>query len=93
MAKSKKLWPVVSGVVILGGLFALMWYFSQPERAAAFRVEVCKTFDGRTVCHTAAAATQMEAERAAGDGACADLTAGMTNLEQCRNSPSKVTWK
>jgi hypothetical protein len=54
-----------------------------------FRVEVCKTFDGRTVCHTAAAATQMEAERTASDGACADLTSGMTNLEQCRKSNTR----
>ncbi len=58
-----------------------------------FRCEVCKTFDGRTNCFTAAAGTQLEAERAATEGACSGLTSGMNNLEQCRNSPAKVTWK
>jgi hypothetical protein len=93
LPKSKKKWPVIAGVVILGGLVLLMWYFSRPVRTAMFRCEVCKTFGGQTVCRTAAAATRMDAERTASDGACSDLTSGMNNLEQCRNSDSKVTWK
>jgi hypothetical protein len=91
MPKSKTKWPVVIGVLFIVGFIAMMVITSGGNDK--FRVEVCKTFDGRTVCHTAAAATQMEAERTASDGACADLTSGMTNLEQCRNSPSKVTLK
>jgi hypothetical protein len=90
-SESKKKWPVILGVLFIVGFIAAMVLTTGGQDK--FRVEVCKTFDGRTVCHTAAAATQMEAERTAGDGACADLTSGMTNLEQCRNTPSKVTVK
>jgi hypothetical protein len=35
----------------------------------------------------------MEAQRVATEEACSDLTSGMNNLEQCRNSEAKVTWK
>jgi hypothetical protein len=60
---------------------------------AKFRCEVCMTFDGRTVCRNAAGMTQTEAQRAATDGACSDLTSGMTNLGLCKNGEPKVTWK
>jgi hypothetical protein len=87
----KKKWPVILGAIFIVGFIAAMVISSGGNDT--FRVEVCKTFDGRTSCHTAAAANKMDAERAATEGACSDLTSGMNNLEQCRNSPAKVTWK
>ena len=91
MAKTKTKWPVVLGILFIVGFIATMVLTSGGNDK--FRVEVCKTFDGNTKCFTAAAGTQIEAERVATDGACSGLTAGMNNLEQCRNSPAKVTWK
>jgi hypothetical protein len=89
--RSKKKWPVILGAIFILGFIAAMVITSSGNDT--YRVEVCKTFDGRTACHNAAAATKMEAERIATEGACSDLTSGMNNLEQCRNSEAKVTWK
>ena len=89
--KSKKKWPAILGAIFILGFIAAMVYTSGGNDK--FRCEVCKTFDGRTVCRNAAAATQMEAERIGTEEACSDLTSGMNNLEQCRNSEAKVTWK
>jgi hypothetical protein len=87
--KKKKKWPVILGALFIAGFIAAMVITSGGNDK--FKVEVCKTFDGRTVCRNAAAATEMEAERIATEGACSDLTSGMNNLEQCRNSPAKIT--
>lgn len=89
--RKKTRWPVILGVLFIVGFIAAMILTSTGNDK--FRCEVCKTFDGRTQCRTAAAATQLEAERIATEGACSDLTSGMNNLEQCRNSPAQVTWK
>jgi hypothetical protein len=91
LAKPKRKWPVILGVIFILGFIAAMAITSTGN--AKFRAEVCKTFDGRTVCRSAAATTQMEAQRVATEEACSDLTSGMNNLEQCRNSDAKVTWK
>jgi polyferredoxin len=87
----KKKWPVIATVAIIGGLIALLFVTSRGNDK--FRCEVCKTFDGRTVCSNGAATTQMEAQRIATEASCTMLTSGMNNLEQCRNSPARVTWK
>jgi hypothetical protein len=91
LGKSKRKWPVILGIVFIVGFIAAMAITSTGN--AKFRVEVCKTFDGRTVCRSAAATTQDEAVRTATTSACSDLTSGMNNLEQCRNSEPKITWK
>ncbi|HVW83974.1 MAG TPA: hypothetical protein VHB50_04815 [Bryobacteraceae bacterium] len=91
MPQSKHKWPVIAGIIFIVGFIAAMVLTSSGN--AKYRCEVCMTFDGRTVCRNGAATTQMEAQRIATEGACSDLTSGMNNLEQCRNSPAKVTWK
>jgi hypothetical protein len=91
LPKSKKKWPVILGAIFIIGFIAAMVITSGGNDK--FKVEVCKTFDGRTACRNGAAATQMEAQRTATEMACSDLTSGMNNLEQCRNSDAKVTWK
>jgi len=91
VASSRKKWPVIAGIAFLVIFIAAMIYTSGGN--AKFRCEVCMTFDGRTVCRNGAAVTQMEAQRIATEAACSDLTSGMNNLEQCRNSAPKVTWK
>jgi hypothetical protein len=91
MTGSKRKWPVIAGVVFIVGFIAAMLFTSSGN--AKFRCEVCMTFDGRTVCRNGAGMTQTEAQRVATEGACSDLTSGMNNLEHCRNSEAKVTWK
>lgn len=91
MARSRKKWPVIAGIAFLVIFIAAMIYTSGGN--AKFRCEVCITFEGRTQCGNAAAVTQTEAQRTATEQACTLLTSGMNNLEQCRNSIPKVTWK
>ena len=91
MRGSGKKWPVIAGIAFLVLFVAAMIYTSRGN--AKFRCEVCMTFEGRTVCRNGAATTQTEAQRIATEAACSDLTSGMNNLEQCRTSVPKVTWK
>ena len=57
------------------------------------RVEVCITFQGRTSCRTAAAATREQALRTATDNACALLASGMSDSMACSGTPPKsVKW-
>jgi hypothetical protein len=91
LAKPKRKLPVILGVVFVVAVIAALVISSTGN--AKYSVEVCKTFDGRSNCFSAAAENKMDAERAATEGACSGLTSGMNNLEQCRNSEGKVTWK
>ena len=92
MPKSNKKLPVILGVAFIVIFIVAMVVTSGGNNT--YRAEVCVTFDGRTVCRNGAAAQKAEAERIASDGACTDLTAGMTALMQCEQSaPRKVTWK
>jgi hypothetical protein len=92
VARPRRKWPVIAGIVFIALFIAAMLITTRGN--ARFRCEVCVTFDGRTVCRNGAAATQAGAERIAGDTACTDLSSGMTSLMQCQNNaPRKVTWK
>ena len=91
MAKPKTKWPVIAGIVFIVGFIAAMAYSTFGNNG--FRCEVCMTYNGRTICRNGAGASQEAAERVARDGACTDLTHGMTELVQCQNSQAKVTWK
>jgi hypothetical protein len=91
MPKSKTKWPVIAGIAFIVVFIAVMAYSTFGN--AGFRCEVCMTYNGHTVCKNGAGASQEAAERVARDGACTDLTRGMTELVQCQNSEAKVTWK
>ncbi|MES1261216.1 MAG: hypothetical protein ABUS49_05705 [Acidobacteriota bacterium] len=92
MAKSKRKWPVIAGVVFIALVITALVYTSRGNNT--YRCEVCVTFEGRTVCRNGGAPTKVEAERIASDTACTDLSSGMTSLLQCQNNaPRKVTWK
>jgi hypothetical protein len=57
------------------------------------RSEVCITFQGRTACRTASAATKEEALRAAVQNACALISSGVTDSIACQNTPpDSVRW-
>ncbi|MDP9169832.1 MAG: hypothetical protein M3N54_04390 [Acidobacteriota bacterium] len=92
MKRSNKKWPVIIGAVFIVGVIATIMMTSRGN--AAYRCEVCVTFEGRTVCRNGAAPTREGAERTASDIACTDLSSGMTSLMQCQSAaPRKVTWK
>jgi hypothetical protein len=90
VTKTRRKWPVIAGIVFIVGFVVAMIYTSGGN--AKYRCEVCMTFDGNTKCSKAAGTTQTEAQRVATEAACSNLTSGMNNMEQCRNSEPKVTW-
>jgi hypothetical protein len=90
--RSRKKWPVIAGFGFIVAFIA--WMALSTLGNAQYHCEVCVTFEGRTVCRNGAATTREQAERIATDGACTDLTSGMTSLMQCQNGADrKVTWK
>ena len=57
------------------------------------KVEVCMSFQGRSNCATASAATSEEAFRAATDAACTLISGGVTDTQACaRSQPVSVRW-
>lgn len=82
MANRRLIWIVIAGVILLIGGLAYMSLSTQVYECAA-----CVTFNGRTECRTARAATQEESRRAAVATACAVLAFGMTESLQCERTP------
>jgi preprotein translocase subunit SecF len=57
------------------------------------RVEVCMEFKGGRDCRTASAANRQEAQRTAVTNACAQLSSGVIETNQCETTPPEsVTW-
>jgi hypothetical protein len=82
--------------VLLGILFVLavvgfVVYSTIGE--GAVRCEVCITYRGRRECRTASARTRELALRTAIENACALLSSGITDSNQCHNTPpDSVRW-
>ena len=92
MPKSKTKWPVIAGVAFILIFIGAMAYSTLGN--AQVHCEVCITYNGRTKCGNSAATSREQALRAATDLACNGLTANMTELLQCQNSPDqKITFK
>ena len=92
MPGSKTKWPVIAAVVFVIAVVAAIAFSTLGN--AQVHCEVCVTFNGRTQCGNSASTSREQAERAATDLACNGLTAGMTELMQCQNSPTKkVTFR
>jgi hypothetical protein len=80
---------IIVGVVV--AVIALMAYST--TSLGGFRVEICKTFQGREACGTAAGTTEMEAMNTATQVACAKISSGMTDSHNCQvSNPIKVNW-
>jgi len=57
------------------------------------RCEVCITFHGRQNCRTASARTRELARRTATENACAEISSGVTDSNQCHETqPDSVRW-
>ena len=91
MARPKRKWPVIAGVIFIAGLFAAM--ILSTSSTPKFHVEVCMAFQGRTSCRTARADNQEHALRSAESNACALIASGVTDTMQCEHAgPTSVKW-
>ena len=81
---------------LLGILFALVvlgYLVISSLRTQPFRCEVCIAFKGRRDCRTGAAETRTDALRTATMTACAQLSGGVIEANQCESTPpDSVRW-
>ena len=92
MPRPRRKVPAILGFLFLFGFIVAMVYTSRGNNK--FRVEVCATWEGKTICRNGASATREDAQRIALDGACTDMSHGMTNYMQCRsNADRTVRWR
>lgn len=79
-------------LVFLTLFIAVVVYLS--ARAPRHECEVCVTFQGESVCRTAASGTREASIQSAVTSACGTLAAGMTESIRCQNTPpDRVTCK
>jgi hypothetical protein len=80
-------------LAILFVILVLGYLVSSSFRRQPYRCKVCITFKGRTDCGTGAAQTEMDAQRTAIMTACAQISGGVTESNQCENTPpDSVQW-
>ena len=73
-------------IVVLGALAAyLAWSTLQAQQVEC---EVCVTYEGRSNCATASAASEDEAAQSAQRTACGPVAAGMNATIACGNRPA-----
>ena len=75
---------------VLGIVFAVLvlgYLVMSSFRRQAYRCQICITFKGRRDCGTGAAQTEMEARRTATMIACAQISGGVIESNQCENTP------
>jgi hypothetical protein len=83
--------PVLVGVIFVLVVLGVLIYSSL--HLAAYGVEVCMNFGGRSACSTAKAATKDEALQNAMTTACGQIAFGVTDTIACsRTEPAKETW-
>jgi hypothetical protein len=84
---------VLAAVLFVAAVLAVILYTSFSGSNSKYRVEICITFNGRTECRTARAATHNEALRMAADTACTMMASGQSEFERCRNTrPTSEKW-
>jgi hypothetical protein len=84
----KTTWLAILFVVLVLGYLVTSSFKTQP-----YRCKICVTYRGRTDCGTGAAQTKMEAQRTATTTACAQIASGVTESNQCENTPpDSVDW-
>jgi hypothetical protein len=85
--KKTTLLAIVFAVLVLGAIV-----FSS-FRPAGARCRVCMSFKGASDCRTASAANRQEALRTAITNACAQLSGGVIESNQCETTPPlSVEW-
>jgi hypothetical protein len=85
--KKTTLIGILFAVVVLG--YLVMSSFQKQ----AFRCQVCIAFKGRRACAAGAAQSEMDAMRTATTTACAQISGGVIESNQCENTPpDSVEW-
>ena len=80
-------------LAILFAALVLGYIVISSFRPAGARCRVCITFKGATDCRTASAANRQEALRTAIMNACAQLSGGVIESNQCENTPpASIDW-
>ena len=81
---------------LLGIVFALAvlgYLVLSSFRRQAYRCEICIAFKGQRDCGTGAAQTEPEAIRTATTIACAQISGGVIEANQCENTtPDSIRW-
>lgn len=72
-------------LVFLGAFIGVVVFRSLT--IARYECEVCLTFQGQTVCRTAASGTRETSMESAVTSACGTLASGMTESIRCQNTP------
>lgn len=81
-------WIIVGVVVAVVGLMAY-----STLGLGGFKVEVCKSFQGREACGIGVGTSETEAMNTATQVACAKISSGMTDSHNCQvSNPVKVNW-
>jgi len=84
----KPVWIAIAFVVVFLGVIL---YSSM--NLSQNRVEVCMTFNGRSLCRIASATTREFALRTAVTNVCGEIASGVTETMSCNQAtPTKVTW-
>jgi hypothetical protein len=86
----------VKKTTLLGILFAALvlgYLVMSSFRRQAYRCQICITFKGQRACGTAKAQSESDARRTAVTIACAQISGGVTETNQCENTPpDTVQW-
>lgn len=85
--------PVLAGIVFVLVFLAVLLYATISLTRGRTRVQVCMGFGGRTNCRVASGSSRDAAMRAAVNNACALISSGVTDSQQCEHStPLSVKW-
>ena len=77
--------------LFLVGFLTLLVYSTM--HGPRYKVDVCMTFNGQTVCKTVKAKSEEFALRGARENACADISSGVDDTIRCQNTePKSVKW-
>jgi hypothetical protein len=81
------------GILFVALVVGFVVYSTMNTGRDRIRCEVCITFRGSQACQTASARTRELAQRAATETACAQISSGITDSNQCHNTPpDSVRW-
>jgi hypothetical protein len=82
---------VVLAIAFVAAVLIVLVYTTMGN--ARYRCEVCMSFQNRTACRAAAAATEAQALRTATENACSQIASGVTDSIACENTPPQnVKW-
>ena len=84
---------VLLGILFVVAVIGFVVYSTMSTSTDRIRCEVCVTYRGQQACRTASGRTRELALRTATENACAQISSGVTDSNQCNNTPpDSVHW-